>query len=486
MSDNPLILQYSDGNLVPYQTPDPAQAAQRALDFTGIPDLASGVNALARGEWLPGLGQAASGAAGLLPLGKLAGAAKLGAELMPLGGLIKAWHGTPHLFEPVEHNPFGEFRDAAIGTGEGAQAYGHGHYVAGNPAVAEDYQRGLAGSRPTFANESGDPLSSIEVARKFYEPGTVVPSYGGDFDKIIRFNEHPDFNWSVDVQRVVPSEGAQAYKNLGQLLQNPDAWKPHPFERPKNHSTFPSDKDIEDIGNIRGIPMTQPGSLLEVHILPDEHELLDWDKPLGEQPSGVRKVIDQIHAGNEDLRIKHSGPDVTGENFYRNLANQMWDKTLAGIGGGSEAASKALHEAGIPGIKYLDQGSRGKIADVYHNGELHEGGLDMGFYSPKDVALSSLLGRGRYTIGGDPAPDIDATIESLRKEASPGSMAGFGDKKNAEIFGNAADWLHRERGNIEIRPPSQTSNYVIFDPKNLRIVGRNGQRLEPVDEDPFK
>lgn len=534
---------------MPYQVPDPAQAAKRALDFTGIPDLAQGANALARGEWLPGLGQAASGAAGLLPLGKLAGAAKLGAELMPLGGLIKAWHGTPHLFEPVparaveesgitayhatpagfngdfesgthfgtidaaherlqeilrtpnvsrypyhpregeeapavyrvklkpkkildtpdlgdfsdsdiashlyeknlitgnefgqiqngeigatdvlrqkgydalrytntyespgsvSHmvldpsiispthrleppNPFGEFRDAAIGTGEGAQAYGHGHYVAGNPAVAEEYQRSLSGQRAVPADESGTPLSGVDIARKFYEPGAIVPSYGGQFDRVIKFNESNDSGrWSVNVEAVKPKADSPRLA-LEEMLKDPGLWEPQRFGGPRNHSTFPKEKAIEDIGKVRGWPMTKPGSLLEVHILPDEHELLDWDKPLAEQPPGVKKVIDQIHAGNEDLRIMHSGPDITGANFYRNLANQMWDKTREGIGGGSVAASKALHEAGIPGIKYLDRGSRD---------------------------------------------------------------AGEG-----------------------------TSNYVIFDPKNLRIVGRNGQRLEPVEEDPFK
>jgi hypothetical protein len=42
--------------------------------------------------------------------------------------------------------------------------------------------------------------------------------------------------------------------------------------------------------------------------------------------------------------------EVTGKNVVSTVANQF---------GGQDAATRALREAGIPGIKYLDQGSRG-------------------------------------------------------------------------------------------------------------------------------
>lgn len=59
---------------------------------------------------------------------------------------IPAYHGTPYTFEPVEDNPFGAFQDQKIGTGEGAQAYGYGHYVAGSPKVAESYKQAEDGN----------------------------------------------------------------------------------------------------------------------------------------------------------------------------------------------------------------------------------------------------------------------------------------------------------------------------------------------------
>ena len=51
---------------------------------------------------------------------------------MPIGNMI-AYHGTPHEIQ-------GGFDMAKIGTGEGAQAYGHGMYFAENPQVAEAYK----------------------------------------------------------------------------------------------------------------------------------------------------------------------------------------------------------------------------------------------------------------------------------------------------------------------------------------------------------
>lgn len=49
---------------------------------------------------------------------------------------IKAFHGSPHNFD--------KFSMEKIGTGEGAQAYGHGLYFAESPKVAGEYQRKLS------------------------------------------------------------------------------------------------------------------------------------------------------------------------------------------------------------------------------------------------------------------------------------------------------------------------------------------------------
>src|SRR5580765_7619144 len=53
------------------------------------------------------------------------------ADIGALGiGAIKAYHGSPHLFEPTPKNPLGECNMSKIGTGEGNQAFGQGMYTA--------------------------------------------------------------------------------------------------------------------------------------------------------------------------------------------------------------------------------------------------------------------------------------------------------------------------------------------------------------------
>src|SRR5215472_5232639 len=58
-----------------------------------------------------------------------------GMDAGPIGS-IRAYHGSPYAFE--------KFDPAKIGTGEGAQAYGHGLYFAGSEAVARNYRDKLS------------------------------------------------------------------------------------------------------------------------------------------------------------------------------------------------------------------------------------------------------------------------------------------------------------------------------------------------------
>lgn len=142
--------------------------------------------------------------------------------------------------------------------------------------------------------------------------------------------------------------------------------------------------------------MGEPGALLEVHVLPEESELLDWDKPLSEQGAVADKLMNMEDSPVRQHYVKGATLTDNGSDVYRRLASTLNERKTGDFvykSPGDELASAALHEAGIPGIKYLDAGSR--------------------------------------------------------------------------------------------RADEGTHNYVIFHPSNLRIVGRNGQRLEPVDYDPF-
>ena len=115
------------------------QIANTAADAVGANDIAKMVS----GEvpWTTAI-------AGMVPMalggpeGKAAEAAtEAGAEAAAptLASVIKAYHGSPYDFD--------QFDLSKIGTGEGAQTYGHGLYFAENPDVAARYREQFGGDR---------------------------------------------------------------------------------------------------------------------------------------------------------------------------------------------------------------------------------------------------------------------------------------------------------------------------------------------------
>jgi hypothetical protein len=83
---------------------------------------------------------------------------------------IRAFHGSPHRFD--------RFDMSRIGTGEGAQAYGHGLYFAGNEGVARSYRDQL--SQP----------SNLEMLDYFNKHGRFPPETGSMYE--VNLNTTPD------------------------------------------------------------------------------------------------------------------------------------------------------------------------------------------------------------------------------------------------------------------------------------------------------
>lgn len=226
----------------------------------------------------------------------------------PVGGLgatIRAYHGSPHTFD--------RFDMSKIGTGEGAQSYGRGLYMAEAPEVAEQYAKALGRTRAE----------------------RLLDQEGGDFDRAIK-------------------EAART-ANTGEGRMHPETVEL--LEKAKAGGGFPS-----------------RGSTYTVNLDVNHDDLLDWDLPLAKQPEKVRKAfgvnaeaqeriaaleaerkalhpadLERDRALTEELRElrKTAGPypGIRGSELY------------GAIGDPVEATAK-LRELGIPGIRYLDQGSR--------------------------------------------------------------------------------------------------------------------------------
>lgn len=252
-------------------------------------------------------GLSALGALSPLPFSRMAGNAARGAR--DVAPAFPAWHGSPHDFD--------EFKLDKIGTGEGAQAYGHGLYFAENPKTAISYRDALEKKHQLNPQQGnlGDIRSAVDWL-KSGRKGGAPPASGQHIDDAI-------------------SDLRSDY------VKGP----------------FPNPTDAQIATHLEG-NFVPRGRLYHTEIDAEPHQLLDWDKPLSQQNEGVKQSILKFAEGRgrgEEIKrwLADDGDWFTGGRFYDTLKN-------AGETQGDYAA--AMRQAGIPGTRYLDQGSRGADA----------------------------------------------------------------------------------------------------------------------------
>lgn len=207
----------------------------------------------------------------------------------PIGMVV--YHGSPAKFS--------RFDPTKIGSGEGAQAYGYGHYVAQSPEVAKGYQQAVSKDKFVISKGFFDPseLEHLNVRAEMRK---------GDIAKAIEIAKkysQPDSDY--------PEVAAKAARDLAKLEQI----------------------------NASGGAKSNPGVFYEID-LPDEQiaRMLDFDKPLMQQSKEIQALAKQYGLTDAD----HMGGDL-----------------IAAMDAKRPAGAELMRQAGVPGIRYLDQGSRG-------------------------------------------------------------------------------------------------------------------------------
>ena len=331
-------VDYSAAQQVPYGTQDLLQ--QLPLAPTGPAQQA----AANLGSVVPLTPMEALQAARLARQAALAGGqavASTGRALAPVAGdmltnyMVKrnmilpldVYHGTPHTLPPTPRNPLGEFDASKIGTGEGAQAYGHGIYTAEAPSVAQQYQKDI--SRLQFAQgkiPSQDTIAGKPMAQ-FY-------------DALQR-----------KADKLPPNLAASEYEKLSfleDLMQQSNF--DDAIKRIDNEAIIPWAKSLKE-------QYKPAGNLYKID-LPDEMiaKMLDWDKPLSQQDPAVRKMITESFPGGyiNGVYIDPVKSQLTGKALLDQLSMIANKRNEPGF----RSAETALRQAGIPGIKYLDATSR--------------------------------------------------------------------------------------------------------------------------------
>jgi hypothetical protein len=312
---------------------------------------------------------------------------------------IRAFHSSPHDFE--------RFDISKIGTGEGAQVYGHGLYFAENPAVSGQGGQYWDQFKRRFDRHEQD---AADVLREHgFDRQEAAASIAAQIDavKARLATAGPNANF----------EGMQA------ALRN---WQ--------------AQHDLIAGGGPVG-PRTY-----EVNIKADPATMLDWDKPLREQPMrgvlpDIAKQFSGASPGAADMyNFLQSGGDqaskVSGVDYYRSLVPS--NRNAAGV-------SAALQEAGIPGIKYLDEGSR-RLVTPQHQADIADFEAKLAQVrqtgSPEDIARHERLFAQmnvqptsnyvmfpgtedkidilrKYGVVGAPAGALGATFDPSQYEAAP-------------------------------------------------------------------
>ena len=302
----------------------------------------------------------------------LAGVAKAGIKgsVDPSTLRVNVFHGGPHKWAAEPKFPQGRPRLDKIGTGEGAQAYGYGFYSAEAPVVARSYTAEsniqnavlINGSRPDLTNPVEFAANEVAKMGKYANRGNMAKEWAA-------------FPF-IDPSLPIPGKDQKKFfKQVSEILAS-DA----------------------------PLPKTEIGSFFYKLDIPDKDiaKYLDWDAPLSKQTEGVRdffgfkkpadlpnkdellKKVVETGSDNPAFKYKVDDPNSIAaptpkqavDAFYNNMENSLSRRGVSGKDAytklsrqlasqhndptGQQAASEALRKAGIPGLKYYDQMSRGK------------------------------------------------------------------------------------------------------------------------------
>lgn len=271
-----------------------------------------------------------------------------------LGGLIekakgiRAYHSSPH--------DFSRFDASKIGTGEGNQTYGYGHYLAENPAVSGrggQYWDQFTQRFVTQPTPEGLATSTLKITKG---------------DTAAAIEKLKDTNYQKFAQEFLRGS---PYKNVD----------------PRDAITL-----LES-----GKPVGPRTYEVDINARPEQ--FLDWDKPLSAQAPSVQGALRGVRSIIDRGADKIARTDRTGQYVYSQL------------GRNDSQASAVLREAGIPGVRYLDQGSR-DVMDIRRN---IEAARASGNKLWADALEHDLAGRGSPTSNYVVFPGNEHLIDIVKK-----------------------------------------------------------------------
>jgi ribosomal protein S18 acetylase RimI-like enzyme len=285
----------------------------------------------------------------------------------PMG--LTVFHGSPAKFN--------KFDRTKIGSGEGAQAYGYGHYVAQSPDVAKSYAgAGTTKGGAAFEQKMLRQMEKAQDSGRYGEAGALEE---------LLVNRNP-----ITAKQKFSVENGYSPATVKQA-----------------HDA------IDRLGDV-----FMPGNIYKID-LPDEQiaKMINWDKPIKEQSKEIQDIAKSL-----GLQIDDLGGDI-----------------IARMDAKRPEGAEKLRQAGIPGIQYYDAQSRGGQPATTQNFVVFPGNEDLltilrrngGLLEPQPknfetsvTDASEIFGQGAKRIKYTD-PNSGGMIDVLQKPDGTASVLGL-------------------------------------------------------------
>lgn len=305
-----------------------------------------------------------------------------------------AFHGSPY--------DFNKFSNEAIGTGEGAQAHGYGHYAAFNKGTAEGYADRLG----HYKLENPDKISLPYGT----DTDLIQANYFGKEEQIRRLKNQIEINENLLKTEPENSFAWQAViDNLTSRIENIDKY----FDKLK----VKADKQLYKLSIPNDNVLLREGDLFNDQPQAVQDKL--WDLAYELQDKGGRGKRNLLNALAENK---------SGKQIYETIWDMYDDADIYGASG----ASRLLDKAGIKGISY-NGGIDGEAAVIFNPDDIVIGRK---FYNQPDaIAYVNKL----KSSTGATADALSNFVENLTKQEKKQLRNKWRQYAKDNLIGNSVD-----------------------------------------------